>query len=60
MISLAYKSKIQARYKSLKPHLLIQKEKVFLNRIMSKLDERDSWLKSIADVILGKSSREND
>ena len=50
-----YKSKIQARYKSLKPHLLIQKEKVFLNRIMSKLDERDSWLKSIADVILGKS-----
>ena len=50
-----YKGKIQARYKSLKPHLLIQKEKVFLNRIMSKLDERDSWLKSIADVILGKS-----
>ena len=52
---IAYKSKIQARYRSLKPHLLIQNEKVFLNRIMSKLDERDSWLKSIADVILGKS-----
>ncbi len=49
-----YKPKIQARFKGLKPHLLLPKEKTLLNRIQSKLDDRDSWLKSLADVILGK------
>ena len=49
-----YKPKIQSRFKELKPHLLLAKEKTLVNRIMSKLDDRDSWLKSLADVILGK------
>ncbi len=50
----SYKPKIQSRFKELKPHLLLAKEKTLVNRIMSKLDDRDSWLKSLADVILGK------
>lgn len=49
-----YKPVIQKRFKGLKPHLLLIKEKTLVNRIMSKLDDRDSWLKSLGDVVLGK------
>ena len=49
-----YKTLIQKRFKKLKSHLLLAKEKTFFNHIMSKLDDRDSWLKSLGDVILGK------
>lgn len=52
---LKYKSTLQAKYKGVKSHLLIPKFKVFHTRLMSKLDDRDSWLKSIADQLLGKS-----
>lgn len=51
----AYKSEIQARYRSIKAHLLIPKFKVFHTRLMSSLDDRDSWIKSLADQLLGKS-----
>src|SRR5690606_25267329 len=50
-----YKSVLQAKYKGVKSHLLIPKFKVFHTRLMSKLDDRDSWLKSLADQLLGKS-----
>lgn len=52
---LDYKSIIQKRFKEIKPHLLLPKEKTLVNRILSKLDDRDSWLKSLGDVILNKS-----
>jgi hypothetical protein len=50
-----YKSELQAKYKGVKSDLLIPKFKVFHTRLMSKLDDRDSWLKSLADQLLGKS-----
>lgn len=50
-----YKSELQTKYKGVKSHLLIPKFKVFHTRLMSKLDDRDSWLKSLADQLLGKS-----
>lgn len=50
-----YKSVLQSKYKGIKSYLLIPKFKVFHNRLMSKLDDRDSWLKSLADQLLGKS-----
>ena len=52
---LLYKATLQKKYKGVKSHLLIPKFKVFHTRLMSKLDDRDSWLKSIADQLLGKS-----
>jgi hypothetical protein len=52
---ITYKSLLQAKYKGVKSHLLIPKFKVFHTRLMSKLDDRDSWLKSLADQLLGKS-----
>ncbi|UZD21801.1 ATP-binding protein [Algoriphagus halophytocola] len=52
---LKYKSTLQSKYKGVKSHLLIPKFKVFHTRLMSKLDDRESWLKSIADQLLGKS-----
>lgn len=50
-----YKSQVQSKYKSIKTHLLVPKFKVFHTRLMSALDDRDSWLKSLADQLLGKS-----
>ncbi|MBN7813423.1 hypothetical protein J0A68_20880 [Algoriphagus sp. H41] len=50
-----YKPQIQKRYRAVKSHLLIPKFKVFHTRLMSALDDRDSWLKSLADQLLGKS-----
>lgn len=52
---LNYKSSLQSKFKGVKSHLLIPKFKVFHSRLMSKLDDRDSWLKSVADQLLGKS-----
>lgn len=49
-----YKRTIQKRFKGVKPHLLLPRERTLINRIFSKLDDRDSWLKSLADVILNK------
>ncbi|SMD42427.1 hypothetical protein SAMN00777080_0977 [Aquiflexum balticum DSM 16537] len=50
-----YKPHVQSKYKSIKSHLLVPKFKVFHTRLMSALDDRDSWLKSLADQLLGKS-----
>lgn len=50
-----YKPQIQSKYKSIKTYLLVPKFKVFHTRLMSALDDRDSWLKSLADQQLGKS-----
>lgn len=50
-----YKPLLQGKYKGIKSHLLIPKFRVFHTRLMSKLDDRDSWIKSLADQLLGKS-----
>jgi hypothetical protein len=49
-----YKGIIGKRFKTIKAELLLPKQKQFYSRLTSKLDDRDSWLKSVADVAVGK------
>ena len=50
-----YKNKLQKRYKTLKRHMLKTNQKVFYQRIYTPLDDRKSWINSIAQSSLGKS-----
>lgn len=50
-----YKGKIIAKLASINPNLLSSEQTVFFKRVFSPLDDRVSWLKSIADVALNKS-----
>jgi hypothetical protein len=43
------------RYKGLKTHLLLPHQKTFFTRIQSAIDDRKSWLSSIAQSCIGKS-----
>jgi len=49
-----YKRQLQERFKHLKEHQLIQDEIIFLNRINSPLEDRDSWIASIAHALMKK------
>ena len=49
-----YKPKIQDILNSIDPIFLSQEQSNFYKRMISPLDERDSWLKSVADVAIGK------
>jgi len=53
-----YQDLIQRRFHSIQQDLLLPKQKTFYKRLMSPLDERDSWIKSICDVLLGKNLHE--
>lgn len=50
-----YKKALAKRYKGIKEHRLLPKQKVFLARLNSPLNDRDSWLASIGQSLLGKS-----
>ena len=50
-----YKGILQQRFKKLKKHLLLPKQKVFYQRLMSELDIRNAWISSICQVLIGKS-----
>jgi len=50
-----YKKKLQARYGSIKKHLLISKQKTFIQRLDSSIDDKVAWLNSIAQSIVGNS-----
>jgi len=49
-----YKKALSSRYSDIKEHRLLPKQKVFVARLHSPLDDRDSWLASIAQALLGK------
>jgi hypothetical protein len=49
----AYKSVLQQRYAHLKTFLLIDRQKVLYQRIMSQLDDRNAWLSSITQALVG-------
>lgn len=51
----AYKSQLQIRLKNIKEHLLLPKQKVFFQRLLSQLDDRKSWLNSITQACIGKT-----
>ena len=50
-----YKGILQQRFKKLKKHLLLPKQKVFYQRLMSELDVRNTWISSICQALIGKS-----
>lgn len=49
-----YKNIIQERFSSLEEHQLLPNQKKFLIRVNSNLDDRNSWLNSIAFALLTK------
>jgi len=49
-----YKLRLQERFKPLKRHLLLAKQKTFVQRIDSMLDDNKAWLSSIAQCLIGK------
>jgi hypothetical protein len=49
-----YKSEIKKRYKTLKTHLLQPNQKTVYTRLQSELDDRKTWLSSIAQSCVGK------
>ncbi|MCJ8165005.1 hypothetical protein MKJ04_09125 [Pontibacter sp. E15-1] len=49
-----YKAALQKRFENLKGHQLESKQKAFVQRLNSKLDDRDSWLNSIATALVQK------
>ncbi len=51
----AYKETLQSRYSGLKEHQLLAKQKSFLMRINSPLDDRKSWIASIVHAVIGKT-----
>ena len=58
-----YKIEIQKRYKFLKIYLLQTNQKTFFTRLQSELDDRKTWLSSIAQSCVGKpleSLQDND
>lgn len=51
----SYKSEIQSRLNGVNLSLLGTEQAIFYKRLISPLDDRASWLKSVADAALGKS-----
>ncbi|MBQ0138277.1 MAG: hypothetical protein KBT36_03175, partial [Kurthia sp.] len=49
-----YKEEIVTRLSSIKPELLAKENGIFYRRLVSPIDDRESWLKSVADIALGK------
>ncbi len=53
-----YKAAIAERYTSLRTHLLLPKQKTLHLRLLSALEERNSWLESIVQAVVGKNMRQ--
>lgn len=49
-----YQKELTEQYSSIKSHLLTSKQKTFLNRIISKTNDRKAWFESICYVVLDK------
>lgn len=50
-----YKVEIQEQLKSVNENLLGIEQSIVYKRLVSSLDDRASWIKSVADAVLGKS-----
>jgi hypothetical protein len=51
----AYKNELISRFSKIKKHQLDTKQKALLQRIKSPLDDRKSWINSVAFAVIGKS-----
>ncbi len=49
-----YKKELSKRFTALKEHQLLAKQKTFIQRVNSPLNDRDSWLASIAQALISK------
>ena len=49
-----FKAKLQERYTKLKKHLCLPHQKTFVQRLDSMLDDKQAWLNSIAQAVVGK------
>lgn len=49
-----YKKRLQDRFLKLKKHLCNPTQKTFLQRLDSELDDRNAWLSSLAQAVIGK------
>ena len=50
-----YRNRLQERFRTLEKHRVPQELRAFQDRITSKLDDRESWLNSMANCLLSKS-----
>lgn len=50
----SYRVKMQQRYKDIKSHLLMQRQRTLYNRIFSQIPDRTAWLNSIGQALIGK------
>ena len=50
-----YKKELSKRFLTLKEHQLLPSQKTFIQRINSPLNDRDSWIASIAQALIGKT-----
>ncbi len=50
-----YKQNLIKRYASVKSYLLLPYQKTFYKRVTSQLDDRNSWLNSIIQALIGKN-----
>lgn len=53
-----YLKKIKKRYSKLKTHLLLPHQNIFYNRILSNIEDKESWIKNVAHAIIGKKVEE--
>lgn len=51
----AYKNLLSERYADLKEHRLLPKQKSFLMRVNSPLDDRQSWITSVVHAVMNKN-----
>lgn len=50
-----YQEVLKQRFKKLKKHLLLPKQRIFYQRLMSELDVRNAWINSICQAVIGKT-----
>lgn len=53
-----YKEQLQERFHDIKQHLLLSHQKTFFLRLSSELDEREPWLSSLAQAVIGKPMKQ--
>ncbi|MEX2566390.1 MAG: hypothetical protein WD431_10645, partial [Cyclobacteriaceae bacterium] len=51
---LNYKVKLQKRFSKIRRHLCLPYQKTFLMRLDSQLEDRNSWLNSLSQAVIGK------
>jgi len=51
-----YRQLLQERFVNIRRHMLLPEQKVFLQRIDSPLDDKQAWLNSLVQALIGKSA----